>query len=100
MRFSYLTIPIQGARVLDIGGGQGRFRSIWPNKGAHCTVRSCAEMLDFAVDYFAQEQQNLPEAQCCTLQEVQAPIFPQQFDVVLNHAVLGGSRPSGRTALF
>ncbi len=85
--FRDLTIPIQGAQVLDIGGGQGQFSLHLAKQGAHIALCDHAqEMLDFAVDYFAQEQQNL-QAQCCTLQEVQR-YFPQQFDVVLNHAVL------------
>lgn len=86
--FADAKLALAGKEVLDIGGGQGQFSLLLAQQGAN--IHLCdlsAEMLAAAQAFF--EQQQLPlEAKHCSLQEVPS-IWPnQQFDIVLNHAVL------------
>lgn len=85
--FAELNIAVDGASVLDIGGGQGQFSLELARQGA--TVSLCdisAEMLQLAQDQFAAAGLPLISRQCA-LQQV-SEYFPQQYDIVLNHAVL------------
>lgn len=85
--FSDLRLPVAGARVLDIGGGQGQFSLELAQQGA--VVSLCdisAEMLRLAQDQFAAADLSATIRQC-SLQESDA-VFPGEFDIVLNHAVL------------
>lgn len=85
--FTDLNISLQQASILDIGGGQGQFSLALARQGAQislCDISS--EMLTLAQDQFAAEDLAL-STQHCSLQEAEQH-FPQQFDVVLNHAVL------------
>lgn len=85
--FADLQIPLHQAQVLDIGGGQGQFSLELARQGAGISLCDIStEMLTLAQDQFSAEQLPLT-AQHCALQEAEQH-FPQQFDVVLNHAVL------------
>lgn len=85
--FNDLNIPLAGSQVLDIGGGQGQFSLLLAQQGAHITLCDIsAEMLTLATDQFAAAGLPLTSQQC-GLQDC-ARVFPQQYDVVLNHAVL------------
>ena len=85
--FTDQAVPVAGARVLDIGGGQGQFSLQLAKQGAHISLCDIsAEMLTLAQDQFAAD--NLPlNCQLCSLQQADK-VFPGQFDVVMNHAVL------------
>lgn len=85
--FSDLSLPSQNANVLDIGGGQGQF-SLWLAQ-QQANISLCdisAEMLALAQTQFQQHGFSL-NSQQCALQEVNN-VFPESFDIVLNHAVL------------
>ncbi len=85
--FRDLAIPLQDAKVLDIGGGQGQFSLQLAKQGANISLCDVSqEMLTLAQDLFAAEELPL-SSQCCSLQETSST-FPQQYDIVLNHAVL------------
>lgn len=85
--FADLQVPIHNAQVLDIGGGQGQFSLQLAQMGAHISLCDLsADMLQLAQDQF--QAANLPiHIKHCPLQEVAAH-FPNQYDIVLNHAVL------------
>lgn len=85
--FADLNIALHNARVLDIGGGQGQFSLQLAQRGAQihlCDIS--AEMLRLAQDQFTAAGMPLI-SQHCSLQDT-ATVFPQQYDIVLNHAVL------------
>ena len=85
--FSDLNIPLNAAQILDIGGGQGQFSLLLAQQQAHISLCDISEeMLTLARDQFAAQQLPLISKQC-GLQDCAAE-FPQQYDVVLNHAVL------------
>ncbi|WP_430461434.1 methyltransferase domain-containing protein [Thalassolituus sp. LLYu03] len=85
--FADLGINVQGATVLDIGGGQGQFSLELAQQGAEVSLCDIsAEMLKLAQDQFAAANLSASIRQC-SLQESDAT-FPGEFDVVLNHAVL------------
>ena len=85
--FNDLAIPLEGATVLDIGGGQGQFSLQLAKQGANISLCDVSqEMLTLAQDLFAAE--NIPvNSQCCSLQATDS-VFPHEYDIVLNHAVL------------
>lgn len=85
--FQDFHLPMAGQSVIDIGGGQGQF-SLWLAKQGS-TITLCdlsQEMLSMAKAYFAQEQLTLT-THCLPLQRIPATL-PEQYDIVLNHAVL------------
>lgn len=85
--FTGAQVPMNQAQVLDIGGGQGQF-SLWlAEQGANVHLCDISEeMLKLARDQFADR--GLPlQSTLCSLQDVNES-FPEQFDLVLNHAVL------------
>lgn len=85
--FADLKISCQQAQVLDIGGGQGQFSLLLAQQGARISLCDIsAEMLSLAQTRFAEAAQPLLWKQC-PIQDC-ADVFPQQYDIVLNHAVL------------
>ncbi|MDF1764577.1 MAG: methyltransferase domain-containing protein [Oleibacter sp.] len=85
--FSESNIELDGAQVLDLGGGQGQFSLSLAQQGAHISLCDISqEMLTLAQDQFNQAQQPLIAHQC-RLQDA-ANFFPNTYDIVLNHAVL------------
>lgn len=78
---------LQSLKVLDVGGGQGQF-SLWlAHQGAQISLCDIAdEMLTLARDQFTAAGQPV-EIRHGALQDVES-LFPGQFDVILNHAVL------------
>lgn len=85
--FSDCVPDLQGQQVLDIGGGQGQFSLCLAQQGAQVSLCDIAdEMLALARDQFAAAGQPV-EIRHGALQDA-ATLFPGQFDVVLNHAVL------------
>lgn len=85
--FSDCAINVTDQQVLDIGGGQGQFALQLAQQGAQihlCDISQ--EMLALAQHNFAKAQLSADIRQG-TLQEVNQ-LWPQSFDVVLNHAVL------------
>jgi len=85
--FHDLGVELAQRQVLDIGGGQGQFSLQLAQQGAQISLCDIsAEMLALGRDLFAAEQQPLISQQC-SLQDC-ARYFPQQYDIVLNHAVL------------
>lgn len=85
--FSDLNIDLPNRQVLDIGGGQGQFSLYLAQQQAHVSLCDISEeMLALARDQFAAEQLPLISKHCGLQQCAEA--FPQQYDVVLNHAVL------------
>lgn len=85
--FADLAIPLTQAQVFDIGGGQGQFSLQLAKQGAAIHLCDISDaMLTEAKLAFAAEQQPLV-AQVCSLQDC-AAIFPNTYDIVLNHAVL------------
>lgn len=86
--FSDLELQLAGKTVLDVGGGQGQFSLELAQQGARihlCDIST--EMLSVAQEQFAAKQ--LPLAvQHCALQDIDQHWPQQQFDFVLNHAVL------------
>ena len=85
--FSDCEVDIAGKQVLDIGGGQGQFSLSLAKQGAAINLCDISgEMLRLANDLFSAEGQRLT-ARSGSLQDVES-LFPGQFDIVLNHAVL------------
>ena len=85
--FSDCKVDIAGKQVLDIGGGQGQFSLSLAKQGGDISLCDISdEMLRLAEDLFDAESQPLT-ARSGRLQDVDS-IFPGQFDIVLNHAVL------------
>ena len=85
--FSDCEVDIAGKQVLDIGGGQGQFSLSLAKQGADISLCDISEeMLRLANDLFAAEKQQLT-TRPGRLQDVES-LFPGQFDIVLNHAVL------------
>jgi len=85
--FSDCKVDIAGKQVLDIGGGQGQFSLSLAKQGAAISLCDISdEMLRLAEDLFDAESQPLT-ARSGRLQDIDS-IFPGQFDIVLNHAVL------------
>ena len=85
--FADMGITGAGLQLLDIGGGQGQFSLELARQGAQISLCDISEeMLRLAADQFAAEQLPLTVQQC-SLQDC-AQCFPQQYDVVMNHAVL------------
>ena len=85
--FSDCEVDIAGKQVLDIGGGQGQFSLSLAKQGAAINLSDISEeMLRLANDLFSAEGQLLT-ARSGSLQDVES-LFPGQFDIVLNHAVL------------
>lgn len=85
--FADLDIPLQQCEVLDLGGGQGQFALELARQGANihlCDIS--AAMLALAQHSFATA--NLPLKSACRPLQTAAAVFPGQFDVVVNHAVL------------
>ncbi len=85
--FQDLKIPLEGKRVLDLGGGQGQFSLQLAKQGADIQLCDLSEeMIRHARSAFNDAQQPL-HAVCCPLQDagqqLQGP-----FDLVMNHAVL------------
>lgn len=86
--FTDLNVPINGATVLDIGGGQGQFSLELARLGANISLCDISqEMLALAQHGF-QEAGLALKTQHCSLQEVDEHWPNQQFDIVMNHAVL------------
>tara|TARA_B100001245_G_scaffold34218_2_gene21986 strand:- start:25636 stop:26415 length:780 start_codon:yes stop_codon:yes gene_type:complete len=78
---------LNGVRVLDAGGGQGQFSLELAQQGAQISLCDISdEMLALARDQFAAAGQPA-DIRHGALQDLDA-LFPGQFDVVLNHAVL------------
>ncbi len=85
--FSDCKVDIAGKQILDIGGGQGQFSLSLARQGGDINLCDISdEMLRLAEDLFDAESQPLT-ARSGRLQDVDS-IFPGQFDIVLNHAVL------------
>jgi len=85
--FTECDIRTDNAAVLDIGGGQGQFSLSLAEKGAAITLCDISqEMITLAEDQFAAAGQAL-QACVAPLQAV-PDLFPAQYDIVLNHAVL------------
>lgn len=85
--FTDLSIPLNDAQVLDIGGGQGQFSLLLAKQGACISLCDISTaMIETAKTQFSAAGIPLV-SQHCALQDV-ADFFPQQYDIVLNHAVL------------
>ena len=85
--FSDCKVDIADKQILDIGGGQGQFSLSLARQGGDINLCDISdEMLRLAEDLFDAESQPLT-ARSGRLQDVDS-IFPGQFDIVLNHAVL------------
>jgi len=80
-------VPTSDVDVLDVGGGQGQFSLQLAQTGSRihlCDIS--AEMIRLAEDQF--NEANLPlKALTGPLQELDS-LFPGEYDLVLNHAVL------------
>ena len=85
--FSDCKVDIADKQILDIGGGQGQFSLSLARQGGDINLCDISdEMLRLAEDLFDAESLPLT-ARSGRLQDVDS-IFPGQFDIVLNHAVL------------
>lgn len=85
--FQDCEVETRDTRVLDIGGGQGQFSLQLAHQGSQihlCDIS--AEMIQLAEDQFRDAALPL-QALTGPLQKVDA-LFPGQYDIVLNHAVL------------
>ncbi len=85
--FKQFILPAQGLPVLDLGAGQGQFALYLAQQGLQLSFCDHSKaMLDTAIAQF--EQAKLPyNAYLCTLQDINLHA-PNQFPLVLNHAVL------------
>lgn len=85
--FTDCAIPLNGSRVLDIGGGQGQFSLMLAKQGAEISLGDISDdMLALARDQFSVEGL-AADIRNASLQDATAA-FPGQFDIVMNHAVL------------
>ena len=85
--FESLALVRRGARVLDVGGGQGQFALWLAQQGVQVSLCDISEaMLAVARQAFAEANCAL-DARCCAVQDLSA-VYHQRFDLVLNHAVL------------